>query len=324
MIYSNELYRPSANMNLNGTIIHKMINEQKNEIYKQDQEKKLREQLQVKQALQEHANEMAKYQQSRIVINNRPQFLQKVKTTFLTECMMKLYKDSCVTPMNNTDEKIARNLIVRFINENGGAGDMINRFATKNMILSEMSRICDKYYRMVLESCDKNCKECGDIKELTLDKRATDGFYEELEKLDTEDVSKMIKDRISDSLTEFVDTNMNNKMEYEEMIRSAKDKASSTKDDAVAEGYINMARRNITDMKMNQSKGIFHIMTESLVKHVLTDDELRPRYIHEASVDMDGVVHNVELIYTMLEMANTTDMVNVNEQFLQDYLANLA
>ena len=65
-------------------------------------------------------------------------------------------------------------------------------------------------------------------------------------------------------------------------------------------------------------------MVESLSKAAFKDDALKARYIHEGTVDMDGIVNSTELIYTMLEMVNTTNMVNVDEDFMNNYIKSLA
>ena len=46
--------------------------------------------------------------------------------------------------------------------------------------------------------------------------------------------------------------------------------------------------------------------------------------MHESKVDMDAIVDSVQLIYTMLEMVNTTNMVNVDEKFINGYIQSLA
>ena len=78
------------------------------------------------------------------------------------------------------------------------------------------------------------------------------------------------------------------------------------------------------DMKLTREKNLFHCMVESLSKAAFKDDALKARYIHEGTVDMDGIVNSTELIYTMLEMVNTTNMVNVDEAFIERYLDSIS
>ena len=64
-------------------------------------------------------------------------------------------------------------------------------------------------------------------------------------------------------------------------------------------------------------------MVESLTRKSITDDRYKDRYVHESTVDMESIVDDTRLIYTMLEMVNTTRMVNVDADFLTSYLETL-
>lgn len=323
MIY--DMNKPSANMLLNNTELNRMHHEQQVELYNKEQNKILAEQSAVEREKEEYFNNLVQYQieQSNNAAN-RSERLLKIKEAFVSECLYKLYCECVGFPMTSRDKIIGKNLINKFVIENG-AGNLISSFATKNMILSEFSRICDKYYSMVVESLDcKNEDGCYNIGCQTIDQKIADEFYKELEEVDVADASKLIKDRVADAISDFIDTNSANKLEYEEIIKQAQDKiASINGDEALAESYINMAKRRINDMRFTQDKNVFGCMVESLTTSVFKDDGLRERYVHEGSVDMDGIVNSTQLIYTMLEMVNTTNMVNVDEEFINRYLTNL-
>ena len=323
MIY--DMNKPSANMLLNDTELNRMHHEQQVELYNEEQNRILAEQSAAERERGEYLDRLMQYQleQSNNSVN-RAERLSKIKEAFVSECLYKLYCESVGFPMTSRDKIVAKNLVNKFVIENG-AGNLISSFETKNMILSEFSRICDKYYNMVVES--SNCKEeeCnGKIAGQTIDQHIVDDFYKELEEVDVADASKLIKDRVADAISEFIDTNAANKLEYEEIINQAKDKAAAINgDEALAESYINMAKRRINDIKSTRDKNIFGCMVESLTTSVFKDDGLRERYVHEGSVDMDGIINSTQLIYTMLEMVNTTNMVNVDEGFINEYLTNL-
>ena len=56
---------------------------------------------------------------------------------------------------------------------------------------------------------------------------------------------------------------------------------------------------------------------------MLKDDVLKQKYMNEATIDMDKVVNSAQLIYTMIEMVNTTNMVNVDEAYMNEYIKSL-
>lgn len=329
MIY--DMIKPSANMNLSNSAIAEMIREQQTDLYNAENEKLLAEQSAIDREREEYYSAM---QQREKDLNesyvSRSERLSKIKEAFVSECIYRLFKESYGMPMTARDKVVARNLVNRFVAEHG-AGELISSFSTKSMILSEFSRISQKYYDQVVESACR--KECGDANDCNgqiggqvIDQRIVDDFYKDLEEVDIADASKAIKDRVADAITDFVDSNAASKVEYEDIIKQAQDKIDAINggaDESVSESYINMAKAEINRKRATKERNIFGYMVEALTTSVFKDEALKTRFVHEASVDMDGIVNSTQLIYTMLEMVNTTNMVNVDEEFITGYLANL-
>ena len=237
-------------------------------------------------------------------------FLQNVKEAFVTEAVLKIYKESSVTPLTNRDKVIAKNLVSRFVKEQG-AGDLINSWATKNVLLSEVSRITQKYYNKVLETF---------MDDYALDTTIKDDFFEELEDLDVTDAAKLIRERVADSIQQFTDTNFAAKLDYEDIIKQAQERIATANDEGIAEQYSIQAKRKINEMKLNMKKNVFNIMVESLARKAVTDESYKKIYMNESKLDIDKVVEDTTLIYTMLEMVNTTKMIKVDEKVIADYL----
>ena len=271
-----------------------------------------------------NANWLQEYAENQIIgRNNRVTFLENVKSGFLSEAMSKLYKESFGV-MTKRDRITAKNLINTFINEQG-AGELLNRFKYQNTLVAEMARIVQEHYDMVVESItcdDEECNIPGRAKELHLDKTIVDDFYKDLVDLDTTEASKLIKDKVTDAMTEFIDQNTQNKLDFEEIINTAKEKISDLKEESAVESTMNEAKRQINEMKRTRHKNIFHYMVEAISKEAFKDiNGVGKQYIHESKVDMDGVVNSAKLIYTMLEMLNTTEMVS--KDYIQTYIENL-
>lgn len=318
--------KPSENMNKSMVEINRMIHEQ--QIQEQEEEQKrtqLEESIRMKE-LNENQVNMLEYQQSiNKTANAKREFLQNVKNSLLSECIFKLYKDSTVAPLTESDKVIARNLVNKFVLENG-AGELLLNFKHKNLLLSEFSRITNKYYQRILEECDdESCdpEKAGKAREFSIDDKTKEDFFDELEDVDTEDASKLIKERVSDAVSEFIDNNENQKLEYEDIIKSAQDRIAEA-DESYAESYTNQAKRTINEMRLNAKKNIFHYMVESLCKNTFKNDKLKTKYLNESTLNMDNIVNDSMLIYNMLEMVNTTNMVNVDEEYMRNYVKSLA
>jgi hypothetical protein len=320
--------KPSDNMLLSATQLESMYKEQQAEIYNEEQNRILAEQASIEREREAYAEQQRLYVEEYMTSGaERSERLAKIKEALVSECIYKLYCESIAFPMTSRDKVIGRNLVNKFVIENG-AGNLISSFATENMILSEFSRISQKYYDRVLEEgCDNKeaCELVGHISDQIIHQDIVDDFYKELENIDVKDASKAIKDRVADAISDFVDTNAANKIEYEEIIRTAQDKVAAINgaDEALGESYLDIARREINEMKNSREMNVFGYMVEALTTSVFKDEALRTRFVNEGTVDMDGIVNSAQLIYTMLEMVNTTNMVNVDEEFINWYLTNL-
>lgn len=324
MLY--KMNKPSANMNLSTFELNKMMHEQAVSEYNEEQErKKLKESSMLREAseMEDYFNNYGMDIQHRA--DKQRQFLTNVKNSLLSECIFKLYKDSTVAPMTESDSIVARNLVNKFVLEND-ANELLRSFATKNLLLSEFSYITNKYYNKILEECNKTDDEClvGKARDFEIDDKTKEDFFAELQDLDTNDASNLIKERVSDAVSEFVDANEEKKMEYEDIINTAKEKMAGVTDESFIESYNYMAKNKINDLKLNSRNNIFGYMVESLATKSFKDDTLGKKYIHEASLNMDNIVNDSMLIYQMLEMVNTTNMVNVDENFMSNYIKSLA
>lgn len=319
--------KPSENMNKSMTEINRMIHEQ--QIQEQEEEQKrvqLEESIRIKELNENQVNTLEYQQSINKTANAKREFLQNVKNSLLSECIFKLYKDSTVTPLTESDKVIARNLVNKFVLENG-AGELLLNFKHKNLLLSEFSRITNKYYQRILEECDDESSDpskAGKAREFSIDDKTKEDFFTELEDIDTEDASKLIKERVSDAVSEFIDNNENQKLEYEDIIKSAQDRIAGTTNESYTESYTNQAKRTINEMRLNAKKNIFHYMVESLCKNTFKNDKLKTKYLNESTLNMDNIVNDSMLIYNMLEMVSTTNMVNVNEEYMRNYVKSLA
>ena len=319
--------KPSENMNKSMTEINRMIHEQ--QIQEQEEEQKrvqLEESIRIKELNENRVNTLECQQSINKTANAKREFLQNVKNSLLSECIFKLYKDSTVAPLTESDKVIARNLVNKFVLENG-AGELLLNFKHKNLLLSEFSRITNKYYQRILEECDDESSDpskAGKAREFSIDDKTKEDFFTELEDIDTEDASKLIKERVSDAVSEFIDNNENQKLEYEDIIKSAQDRIAGTTNESYAESYTNQAKRTINEMRLNAKKNIFHYMVESLCKNTFKNDKLKTKYLNESTLNTDNIVNDSMLIYNMLEMVSTTNMVNVNEEYMRNYVKSLA
>lgn len=339
MVYS-DFNTPSANMNIPQRQIMSMIREQEQDLYRAEEEKTIREQNEYNRSAESYAEWVRDYIEEQAASSrNRMEFLDNTKKSFMSEAIYHLYEQSYDGKLNKRDKAIVKNLINSFVDEQG-AGELINRFKYQNVLVAEMARIVQEAYDRVIESVSEDEPKPGTVKDLKLDNTIVDDFYKDLVELDSAEASNLIRTKVSDAMEEFIANNLQNKVDYMEIIDNAKQKIEDIKgsdptgvltdtegpsgDQTVApeESYImTEAKRQINEMRRTRKKNVFHYLVEAITKQTFADDNLRAQYVHESSVDMDSIAHSAHLIYHMLEMVNTTEMVN--SEYIREYVQSL-
>lgn len=321
MIYEN-MNKPSANMIKPINEIFQMERELNEDIYQKEKDKLIKEQSEITRERDSYNEFKNEYIEDHLTnIENRNRLLEGVKRELLKTSIMHLFKESYSGNLNERDKVIVKNLITSFINEQD-TGNLLNRFKYQNTLLAEMGRIIKEAYNNVVDDIDKrNNDESNKVKEFKFDTTIVDDFYKDIEDLDTEEASQLIRDKVADAMSDFVDQNMQNKIDYQDIISQAKEKMEVASDESMAEAYMEDAKRRINEYRNTRPKNVFHYVVEAISTQAFKNDNLNKRYIHENAVDMDGVVESAELIYTFLEMLNTTEMVD--ESYIHEYLTNM-
>ena len=320
MVYK-DLLVPTDNMLMSERDIQLMVHEQNMALEKEESDKELREIAEQNRLQEEYDNDIQKYIRDTESYNmDRMKFLEDAKTAFVSSCIFKIFEESYVDELDARDRIIAKNLISNFVRESG-ASELLRRFKYENVLLAEMAKVCNNAYNAILEA-EEECEngECDDNHpmEFKLDNTIVDDFYKDLANVDTQEASDSIKAKVSDAITEFIDTNIENKMDFKDIISSAQEQIATAKDESTAEYYRDYAQGTINEMKNTRYKNVFHHLVEALTKATYKDKSLNRKYVHEASVDMDSIVNSAKLIYTLMEVQQTTGMVS--EDYIKKYI----
>ena len=347
MVYS-DYNVPSENMNIPQRQILQMIKEQQNAAFLEEQQNLIRKQKEVDRERETYSAWVRDYMEEQVAgPRQRMEFLENTKNSLLTEAIIKLYNDSYDEHLNKRDKIIVKNLISNFVKEQG-AGNLLNKFKYQNTLVAEMGRIVQESYDRVVKSISKDDEPIpGTSKDLKLDTTIVDDFYKEIGDLDTVEASELIRNKVSDAIENFVAQNLQNKVDYMNIIDNAKQRIEDIKmitsnNDETGTGIptdtegpsgdqtvapeestviMNDAHRQINLLKNSRRKNVFHYMVEAITKQALKDPQMTTQYVHESSVDMDGITHSAKLIYHMLEMLNTTEMVDKN--YIKAYIESL-
>lgn len=245
-------------------------------------------------------------------------FVQDTKTTLLAECLLAFTENASGYQHNKAQASIIqRNLVNQFINENG-VDKLLNSMKDKTYVLSEMSRVIEKYTNIVLEKVDKDKPETYFI--IPEDR---DAFFKELDTDDNEEVASMIKIRVSDALDQFVQSNIKQKEELREILVQSKERIDAAKSEEVRESFNNLSKQAIVTLKEKKVKSVLEMMIAGMVKNTLKDKELSSVYMNEGTLDMDAIVENATTMYAFLETVNTIKIIDVDSKYIESVLNEL-
>ena len=250
-------------------------------------------------------------------------FIVESKQTLLEECIYRLFDASLIktTPDPNM-ERIARALVHNFVNEQG-VETLLMRFETQSEMLSEFAFLVNKYHQLIRESIDKDNEETFKI-----DSKLTDKFYEDLDCVNADEVVYSIRNRVADAMNDFIDQNTTDKMEIKEILKNTQDQINIVKDaeraPQIQEGYSIIAKQKISKIQNNRPRSILECMIRTLDSKAHTEENYRDMYFNESgNIDMDKVVDNARFLYTFLETINTSKMIDVNGQYIQEVLSDI-
>ena len=258
-------------------------------------------------------------QEARMVKYNR--FITDSKKALLEECIYRTF-DASLRKVNPapTLESTCRALVDNFVNEQG-VENLLRRFRTQSVFLSELALLVDKFHKKIVESCDKDNEETFKV-----DSNITDKFYEELDAINADEVIYSIRNRVSDSMNEFIDQNAADKIAIKDVLRDTKDQIDALKGavpDEVRESYAYDAKRKVTEIRNKRPKTVISAMVESMLRKAYTDDNYRAIYFEGVEPNMNKIVEHCEIMYTFLETVTTAKMIDVNENYIREILSDI-
>lgn len=246
------------------------------------------------------------------------EFATTVKESLMADYINYIY-EGCFNKIYSEDsnyENIKGNLVMGFI-KSEGVNKLLNRFKYQSEMLAEAALLIEESTKTILEKCaDSKCS-------FSLDTCDRDNFYDKMMNASPEAVTNRIRARVGDAFEDFITKNAENRMEIKSILQQTQEKIDSTKNDAVKESYSAIAKRKISNIN-NKPKSVFEAVVYKLSKAAMTKPELKEAYLDsDGHLKMDAIVESSKVIYTFLEMLNTTKMVDMNESTVKDVLQNM-
>ena len=254
------------------------------------------------------------------------EFVTNSRDYFLSEAMNMILQDSLNESTSTENRAYGKALVEGFVRENGSV-KLLSEFGKKTLLLASIADVVKEAHQKVLHSCKES-----DSKTFKISKTVNDDFFEKLIGLSDEKITQKINQKVCDSLENYVQANVNDKEELEELaakttekINNIKAKSAEERDKIVKE-FTNQYNKQVYDIKQrsNRKVSFYEQLVHSVTRDVVSDQNILESFTEESGkLDMSKIRNKVTVMYTFLEMLNTTKMVNVNESYLENIIKNI-
>ena len=135
-----------------------------------------------------------------------------------------------------------------------------------------------------------------------------------------------------DSIEDFVQSNVNDKLDLDELAERTKEKIENIKAknaeerQKIEESYTLQYNKEVQKIKQrtNRKVSVFEQIMDITTRNIVSDETIRESFLLESGqLDVSSIKDKVVVMYTFLEMLNTTKMANVNEAYIENILKNM-
>lgn len=231
----------------------------------------------------------------------------------------------------STHEKnVGAGIITNFIQEQN-IPKLLEDWKHKSIYLAEIANTVDKHTNNYKNRISKLNSNNDDYQ--IEDEEINDLIFDTKDII-PKDITKLISDRVEDSVDQFIDTAKKNKFEIKKIYDKAKEKI----DKAKASENIDMTSDDIQQIQneavsfakkkereiLEQNTNVFGYMINSVMKSIHEDKVLKESYSNEYNnLNFNDIVNDTRVIYSMLEAFNTLNIITVNENYLYNTLKEM-
>lgn len=213
-----------------------------------------------------------------------------------------------------------KSLIKAFVTEEG-VDFLLDRMSRKSNLLAEMAKYIN-------EATDDAMKEYDANGTTSIDAELQDDMFNKLDgSQDFEDVSEVIRDRVSQATQNFIQKNMVDKLDIKEIMNDTKERINNIRsgndetDEAIAhEQTVKM--KNAVNKINKRPHSIYEQLVINLTESILANPKAKEKFTNEfGKLDMDAIVERSTSMYTMLEMVNTLRLRDLDEAYINDVIS---
>lgn len=255
------------------------------------------------------------------ISNRYHSFANTIRNSLVVESMYRILKESVSDEIknDNVSTSILRAMVSEYVNEHGYI-NILNRMKTASVATSTMYNIITESATRMLEGVDKSNPDT-----FYITPEMKDEFFKQLDYSDSQAISDAIHQRVSDAMEDFVSVNTKDHEDITAALQQAQEKIGNVpeEDEDLRECYSIMAKRKTTEIR-NRPKGVFHSMVTAMCESVMKNTNMHNEFMAEGKLDIAKIVNRTHLMYTFMEMLNTTRIAKVDEVFIESVISDLS
>lgn len=261
-----------------------------------------------------HATKKAKaLQERRAFISNLKSFLIE---SFLNHTFDKGLGNRSVIISEDT-KNLNRSLVKAFVQEEG-VDSLLATMKYKSNMLAEVADHIEK-------TIDNEVNDYDEEVATSSDSELADDLFNKLDgSQDYNDVTEIIRSRVSQATQNFIQKNMVDKLDIKDMMATTKEKIDAVrtgdpdKDEQIRQEQTFKMKRAIREMA-NRPHSIYEQLVINLTEGVLKNDKVKEKFTNESGrLNMDAIVERATSFYLMLEMVNSLQLKKMDHEYIQE------
>lgn len=252
-------------------------------------------------------------------------FVNSLMPSLVAESLNYLLQKSLPETVSESDREYGRVLCEQYVQENN-ANSILRKIETESVMLACIANAVNEAYTKIIADTDKDG--------LVISVKPSDkkDFYRTLEDIDTDKVCKKITERVCKATEEFIQNNINDKLDMEEAAAKTKEKIEAVKassqsaETSVKQEYANIYQQKVSDIAygISRKKNIYEQMVNVATKSIVKNETLKESFLTESGkLDIPKITDKVTVMYTFMEMLNTAKIRNVDATYIQECLNSI-
>lgn len=249
-------------------------------------------------------------------------FKEDVKFEVLHKALTRLCENSLRNP---TDEQInaCSNLIESYIKDNGMYNVLRRMSNSRNLLLRELTEDIKNTSEELIDSAQE------DEEGYTINKDTIDDFIKEIDNNDDiNDVTNIIRLRVSNAEEDFVNKNEQDNENIKTILKDTAERVKNAKDDndndyaeEIEESEMRIASKEIYKIQHENRNSVFDRIVKTIAKNsLLTSNEA---VTDGNRINVEAVVDIAKSVYTVLEMFSATLLEKVDDEYINDTINSL-